>query len=132
MTRLAELQAAAMLLTRLPAGRIDGPAPPLARCIWAFPVVCAVVCLLSGLGFALATGLGLPPMAGALLSLAVAAAATGGLHEDGLADTADGLGGGKSTEAKLAIMKDSRIGSFGVLALIFTLGMTASGIAATL
>ena len=56
-------------------------------------------------------------MAGAV-ALAVAALATGALHEDGLADTADGLFGGWTKERRLEIMKDSRIGSYGVLALM--------------
>ncbi|QQX79371.1 adenosylcobinamide-GDP ribazoletransferase [Shewanella sp. KX20019] len=46
---------------------------------------------------------------------------TGGFHEDGLADTADGLGGGWTVEAKLNIMKDSRLGSYGALALVLAL-----------
>lgn len=53
----------------------------------------------------------------ALLAVAAGAAITGGFHEDGLADTADGLGGGQTREQKLAIMKDSRLGAFGALAL---------------
>jgi adenosylcobinamide-GDP ribazoletransferase len=47
---------------------------------------------------------------------------TGGLHEDGLADTADGFGGGATAERKLAIMDDSRVGTYGVVALVFSLG----------
>jgi len=53
----------------------------------------------------------------ALLAVAAGTAITGGFHEDGLADTADGLGGGQTREQKLAIMKDSRLGAFGALAL---------------
>lgn len=131
MSRKAELQVAAMVLTRLPCGRVGDALPSLAKCTWAFPVVGVVVGLLAGLAFELAMQLGLPAFASAVLSLAVAALVTGGLHEDGLADTADGFGGGRTMEAKLAIMRDSRIGSFGVLALIFILGITASGIAAS-
>lgn len=56
---------------------------------------------------------------GALLALAVGVWITGAFHEDGLADTFDGFGGGWSKEKILEIMKDSRIGTFGVLALIF-------------
>lgn len=46
---------------------------------------------------------------------------TGGFHEDGLADTADGFGGGWTLQDKLTIMKDSRVGTYGVLALVFAL-----------
>lgn len=126
---LAEAQTALMLLTRLPAGRIEGAAPPLARAAWAFPLVGALIGLLMWAAFALALWLGLPPLAAALLALATQALATGGLHEDGLADTADGFGGGATRARKLEIMKDSRIGSYGVLALILTLGLSAAAIA---
>jgi adenosylcobinamide-GDP ribazoletransferase len=54
---------------------------------------------------------------------------TGALHEDGLADTADGFGGGATREAKLDIMRDSRIGTFGVLALIFSIGLRTAALA---
>lgn len=118
-----------MILTRLPVGRIEGTVPPLAATVWAFPLVGAVVGAISGAVFAAAAGLGLPSLAAALLALATAALVTGGLHEDGLADTADGFGGGRTVSRKLEIMRDSRIGSYGVLALIFTLGLTASAMA---
>ncbi|MFH1594969.1 MAG: adenosylcobinamide-GDP ribazoletransferase [Pseudomonadota bacterium] len=60
-----------------------------------------------------------PAAAGVLLCLTVWL--TGGLHLDGLADTVDGLGGGHTVEERLAIMKDSRVGTFGVLALALVL-----------
>jgi len=71
-----------------------------------------------------------PPLLAALGALALLAALTGALHEDGLADTADGLGGGRQRQGKLAIMRDSRIGTFGVLALAFTIGGKAAALAA--
>ena len=129
MSRLAEARLAGMVLTRLPVGNIAGSPPPLARCLWAFPLVGAVVGALMGVVFSAADWLGLPLLAAALLAVATATLATGGLHEDGLADTADGFGGGQTVARKLEIMQDSRIGSFGVLALIFTLALTASAIA---
>lgn len=55
---------------------------------------------------------------------------TGALHEDGLADVADGFGGGSDTEAKLAIMRDSRIGSYGVIALLVSFTAKLSALAA--
>ena len=60
-----------------------------------------------------------------LLAMALMALMTGGLHEDGLADVADGFGGGNDPATKLAIMHDSRIGTYGVLALIFSVGIRA-------
>ncbi|MEM1267172.1 MAG: adenosylcobinamide-GDP ribazoletransferase [Pseudomonadota bacterium] len=59
----------------------------------------------------------------ALLAIAAASVLTGGLHEDGLADLFDGLGGGRSAERALEIMRDSRIGSYGVLALLLVVAL---------
>ena len=126
---IREAQLAAMILTRLPAGRITGDAPTIASAIWAFPAIGALLGAIAGMVFALASWLGLPAFASALLALAAGALSTGALHEDGLADTADGFGGGATVTRKLEIMKDSRIGSYGVLALLLTLGLTASGMA---
>lgn len=128
--RLKEAQLACMILTRLPAGRIDGDAPPMAQAVWAFPLVGVVVGGLMGLGFAAATTLGLPTISAALIALVISALATGAMHEDGLADVADGFGGGHTVERKLEIMRDSRIGSYGVLALVLIVALTASGMSA--
>jgi len=70
---------------------------------------------------------GLPGAAGALaaalLSTAATVYVTGAFHEDGLADVADGLGGSADRARSLEIMKDSRIGAFGAIALVLTLGL---------
>lgn len=121
---------AASFLTRLPlAPPPEQAVPPLAQSAWAFPLVGLIVGILSGVVYAIAVRLYLPLLAAALIAIGVSARVTGGLHEDGLADTADGLGGGADREAKLAIMRDSRSGSFGVLALIFSVGLRAAAIA---
>lgn len=70
-----------------------------------------------------------PSLVAALLALAALAGMTGALHEDGLADTADGFGGGRTRPEKLAIMRDSRLGTFGALALLFTLLLKAGALA---
>jgi adenosylcobinamide-GDP ribazoletransferase len=80
--------------------------------------------------YALAHGIGLSPLAAAFLALGAGMAATGALHEDGLADVADGFGGGRDRAAKLAILKDSRIGAYGVLALALSVGLRAALLAA--
>jgi adenosylcobinamide-GDP ribazoletransferase len=67
--------------------------------------------------------LGLPPAISAGLALASMVIITGALHEDGLADSADGLWGGWDPVRRLEIMKDSHIGSYGVIALILSLGL---------
>ena len=72
----------------------------------------------------------LPVGAAALLAVAAGIAATGALHEDGLADTADGFGGGRDRERKLAIMRDSAHGTYGIVALVLSIGLRATAIAA--
>lgn len=126
----AELAAAFLLLTRLPAGwrasRPDLPAP--GRDLWAYPVVGAVVGGIGACAFALGRVLGFHPTLAAIWTLACLVLLTGGLHEDGLADTADGFGG-SSAARKLEIMRDSRIGSYGALALLLSTASRAAALA---
>jgi adenosylcobinamide-GDP ribazoletransferase len=63
------------------------------------------------------------------LALGAGVLVTGGLHEDGLADTADGLGGSATAERALEIMRDSRIGTYAGLALIFSVGLRWAALA---
>jgi len=88
-----------------------------------------VIGAIGGIAYVIASALALPTLAAALIAVAATALVTGALHEDGLADTADGFGGGATREAKLDIMRDSRIGTFGVLALIFSIGLRVVAIA---
>jgi adenosylcobinamide-GDP ribazoletransferase len=114
------LRAAAMLLTRLPLG--SGPLAPEARS-WA-----AAWIPLVGTGLGL-TGGGLlawlePRLGGRLaaaLTIGLMLLVTGALHEDGLADTADALGGARERTRLFAILKDSHLGTYGVLALVLSL-----------
>jgi adenosylcobinamide-GDP ribazoletransferase len=128
----AELAGAFMLLTRLPAGWLAGGRAPaaFADTVWAYPVVGAVVGGIGGAAYWACCRLGLPPAVGAVWTLAAMLLATGALHEDGLADTADGFGGGRTRDRKLEIMRDSRIGSFGALALMLSLAARGAAIAA--
>jgi adenosylcobinamide-GDP ribazoletransferase len=82
---------------------------------------CAGVLLLAGQLWS-----GLLP---ALLAIAAGVLITGGFHEDGLADTADGLGGGQTPQRRLEIMKDSRVGTYGVLALGLVLAIKVAALA---
>lgn len=114
---------AIMLLTRLPVGRwCTYSADAIAASVAYFPAVGAVVGAAGALvlGAAAAT---LPPKVAILLSMAATVLLTGAYHEDGLADAADGIFGGQNPARRLEIMKDSRLGSFGALALWF--GLTA-------
>ncbi len=94
-----------------------------------FAVAGALIGLAGGLVWWLA-GLALPPVVAAGLALAAMIWLTGALHEDGLADCADGLGGGKSGAEALEIMRDSRVGSYGALALVFSVGLRWAALAA--
>src|ERR1700759_5687818 len=96
----AELAAAFLLLTRLPLAALGRglPFPEPSRCVWAYPIVGATVGAIAAAAFLLCSRLGLPPGLAAVWSLAASALATGALHEDGLADTAGGLGGGRPPE----------------------------------
>ena len=124
-----DLVAGAAFLTRLPVHRFASHETGLlARSMRAFPLVGIAVGLIGWAAFALAGALGLPA-ASALLTVLATVLATGGLHEDGLADTADGFGGGDSAERKLQIMRDSRSGAFGVLALIFSIALRSAALA---
>jgi adenosylcobinamide-GDP ribazoletransferase len=111
----SDLLSAFALLSRLPLPNHRGTG---AASAWAWPIVGAG---LGALGAAVAAGalwLGVTPGVTAALVLALGAMLTGGLHEDGLSDSADGLYGGWTKERRLEIMKDSRVGSYGVLALV--------------
>jgi adenosylcobinamide-GDP ribazoletransferase len=103
------------LLTRLPVPDHRGTG---AASAWTWPLVGAVLGGIAALVAGMALWLGFTPGVTAGLVLALAAVLTGGLHEDGLSDTADGLFGGWTRERRLEIMKDSRVGSYGVLALV--------------
>ncbi|WP_404935112.1 adenosylcobinamide-GDP ribazoletransferase [Nitratireductor sp. L15S-10] len=106
--------------TRLPLPAFEMPAHGFANAQWAAPLAGLVVGAVCSAALTGVIMLGLPATIAAALALAVGVLLTGGLHEDGLADVADGFGGGSTREKKLAIMKDSRIGSYGVAALILS------------
>ena len=98
---------------------VAGP-EDLARSLFWFPWVGAILGLIFLGAWSILLKV-LPHPAAAALLLCLTVWITGGLHLDGLADTVDGLGGGRDPEARRHIMKDSRVGAFGVLALILAL-----------
>ena len=120
---LRDLAVAGAFLTRLP----FHPTPPvdmadLGPAVRVFPLIGLVVGITGGGALWLAWQVDLQPMACALIGLAITTWISGALHEDGLADFADGIGA-RDRARRLAIMRDSRIGAFGVLALIFSVGL---------
>ena len=127
--RAKELRASILFFTRLPFAQtapVGGAA--IAQAAWAFPIAGVLVGLVGALVYALAHR-ALPAWPAAALGVAATMVLTGCLHEDGLADTLDGFGGGKTAEQKLAIMRDSRIGAYGVCALVLSILLRGSALA---
>ncbi|WP_390920278.1 adenosylcobinamide-GDP ribazoletransferase [Neorhizobium turbinariae] len=126
---IAELARSVGFLSRLPVPNrfFKGYDGSVSRAVRAFPAAGLVIAALPGLVLLL---IARPETAllSSLVALAVMAVLTGALHEDGLADTADGLGGGRDREHALSIMKDSRSGAYGVVALILSFGLRASAL----
>lgn len=130
-----DVMRALRFFSRLPtpaygAARATDAGLDLAPIAWATPIAGALIGALGALALGLAMLLRLPPFVGAAFAVATLTLATGALHEDGLADVADGFGGGATREAKLAIMRDSRVGVFGAIALILSLLLRVGALAA--
>jgi len=124
-----DLKIAVQFSTRLPVAAPPAEGADIARSAWAMPIVGALVGLIGALAYYFAHSAGLPPLPAAVLALAATIVTTGCLHEDGLADAADGLGGGTTPEQKLAIMRDPRVGTYGACALIVSALLRAGAIA---
>jgi len=121
-----DLRVALALYTRLPMGLpVDGAA--VARASWCSPIAGAVIGALAALVYWASVRLNLPQFVAATLAVAAAMLLTGALHEDGLADTADGFGGATRAQA-LDIMRDGRIGTFGACALIVSFALRVGAI----
>ncbi len=108
---------AARFLSRLPLPQTSTPSGPLAATLRAAPIAGVLIGAGPALLLLVGSCAGLPSLAAAGLAVTALIVVTGGLHEDGLADVADGFGGGPTVSRKLSIMRDSRIGTYGTLAL---------------
>lgn len=119
-----EILLALLLLTRIPVPVLpDSTLTRGARAVWAYPVIGLLV---GGMAAAIGSAvhsMGLPAVLAAGVVLGAQIILTGGLHEDGLADVADGFWGGADTAQRLEIMKDSRIGTYGMLAIMIVTGL---------
>lgn len=125
-TFVADIAAVLRFYSRLPVPALPGETDPhgvpdFSRLARAVPLAGAVLGAIGALALASAHGIGLSAFVAAAVAVAVLIVATGAFHEDGLADSADGLGGGATKERKLEIMKDSRIGTYGAVALVLGL-----------
>lgn len=127
---LQDVYISVVFLTRLPApGWPKAAARKLSTGIWAFPIAGVLVATIAGVVYAICDALGLPVYISSLFAVVALIIATGGLHEDGLSDLADGVWGGTDPAKRLAIMSDSRIGAFGAIALIVSVSGRAAAIA---
>ncbi|GAA6179239.1 adenosylcobinamide-GDP ribazoletransferase [Shimia sp. NS0008-38b] len=116
--RPRDINTAIALLTRLP---VKADFSRGARASWAYGMVGAVLALLAALPTAALLWLGVPPVLAAVVWLTAIVVMSGAMHEDGLADTADGFWGGWEKARRLEIMRDSRIGAYGVIALVLSI-----------
>lgn len=134
MTLLADLLICLRFFSRLPlpatARERDRGAGGLASAMPMAPVAGLLLGLLAAIVLRIASALGLPPFLAAGVALTGLVALTGALHEDALADCADGFGGGRTRERKLAIMRDSAVGAFGAAAIVLALLLRCAAIAA--
>jgi adenosylcobinamide-GDP ribazoletransferase len=124
------LLVASQFLTRLPIPALKDYQPQwLHQSSRHFPAVGLLIGILCASVFWLASSL-FTPLVGAVISTAFGIKLTGAFHEDGLADTCDGLGGGLTRERTLTIMKDSRLGTYGTLGLVSALLLKVTLLAA--
>jgi adenosylcobinamide-GDP ribazoletransferase len=120
----ADFCRAVMLLSRVPIARHGDFRPVMiARSVWCWPFAGLLLAGIAVLPALLAEWLTGSGSIAAIFAIAAMVVVTGALHEDGLADCADGFGGGQDRAAKLEIMRDSRIGSYGVVALILAFAL---------
>jgi adenosylcobinamide-GDP ribazoletransferase len=128
---LDDLRTAVAFLTRVPMPHPQGAMRAnFVRAHRLFPLVGAAIGGAVGLLYLGMRVIGLPDLGAAALALGVSAVLTGALHEDGLADVADGFGGGRDAAAKLEIMRDSRLGTYGALILMVSFVAKLSALAA--
>ena len=134
---LDDLAACLRFYSRLPVPQLPGEADPhrtpdFTRAPRMLPLAGLLLALPAALSLAADWWIGLGPFLAATLAVAVAVLTTGALHEDGLADVADGFGGGASIERRLEIMRDSRIGAYGGVALVLALALRIGALATLL
>jgi len=125
----AQFIEAARFLTRAPLPSTGNKSIALSDAFVMFPVVGAIIGAFSGLVLWAGLALGLPPLPAAVIAVGATIFLTGGLHEDALGDVADGFGGGKSVTEKLTIMRDSHLGTYGVLCLILAVAARLGALA---
>lgn len=116
--------------SRLPTGNSEHEVPHLSRIAMAVPFASLIIGGIPALVLFVAVIAGLPPLFAAVASAGVFAVITGAMSEDALADACDGLFGGATPEKRLEILKDSRHGTYGVLAIVFLIGLKVAALSA--
>jgi adenosylcobinamide-GDP ribazoletransferase len=130
MSFLDDVRICLIFFTRLPGSwQGDLPRARITQAFGAAPVVGLVIGLIGWLAYLLASLWGMDPIPAAIVAVGAQVIATGAFHEDGFTDAFDGFGGGKTREEKLAILRDSRIGTFGAAALFLALMLKVALIA---
>ncbi|WP_298955074.1 adenosylcobinamide-GDP ribazoletransferase [uncultured Methylobacterium sp.] len=134
---LLDLAACLRFFSRLPVPALPGEtdrhaAPDFRTAPRMLPVAGALIAVPAALALLGAHGLGLGPFIAATLAVLAATLVTGALHEDGLADVADGFGGGTTPERRIEIMRDSRIGAYGASALMLVYALRIGALATLL
>ncbi len=124
-----DLLACLSFYSRLSLPTTSSGMPAFSRALRALPLAGAIIGGCGGLALLFARVFGVPALPAAVCAIAALVAVTGGLHEDGLADVADGFGGGATRQRKLEIMRDSRLGSYGAIALTLALMLRVSALA---
>ena len=134
---LYDLAGCLRFYSRLPVPQLPGEpdphrSPDFTRLPRMLPLAGLILALPAALVLATAWSIGLGPFLAATLAVATLVVASGALHEDGFADVADGFGGGTTPERRLEIMKDSRIGAYGGVALMLSLALRIGALATLL
>jgi len=111
------------------AGRAALHPGDLAKSAWAFPLIGLAIGVAGTIIYDLAALVGIPPLVSGLLAIGATAIISGGLHEDGLAHSVEGLSGGHSVEERLETMRAGHISVYGIAAIILSVGLRGAALA---
>ncbi|MEE9313683.1 MAG: adenosylcobinamide-GDP ribazoletransferase [Rhizobiaceae bacterium] len=120
---ISDTKSSVQFLSRIPLLLVSEELPDFQKTAHTFPLAGLIISLPAAALLWGASSLNLPATVCALLAVTALFLTTGGLHEDGLADVADGFGGGHNRERKLEIMRDSAVGTYGVVSLVLSIGL---------
>ncbi|WP_421950783.1 adenosylcobinamide-GDP ribazoletransferase [Pelagibacterium sp.] len=127
---MTDLVMALRFFSRLPTGGLPHALPNLDRIARALPLASLLIGIVPAGVLMACTAAGFPPLFSAIAAVACSAMVTGAMSEDAMADAADGLFGGNSVERRLDILKDSRHGTYGVLAIVLVVGFKVATLSA--